>query len=292
MGHKILIYERGITISDTPLNINNIKRIMNELKIVYINNKMVRMLRATDAVLIIAADICTNPSKLFAKYDDTEKCMAEIPVSYADPGVGIPNGYTNPPLVYPNGYTNPPPALHSMEGNRAQLNRTQKVLALTEKGFSRYINKGRSAWTRALKDWYYAELQRMRITSGSPQPASPDQNHEQNRAVIDWLQNAYEKSTEPQERLAILESIRVLLAGQLAVAGRLPLPRAKPDDEALIAQCIEVVRAENEGSVRSFQRHFHLSHSRAWRIMAELERRGVVGPARGTESREVLSAQN
>ena len=60
------------------------------------------------------------------------------------------------------------------------------------------------------------------------------------------------------------------------------------DEEELIAKCIEVVRAENKASVRSFQRHFNLGYSRATRIMDELERRGVVGPAKGTEPREIL----
>lgn len=62
------------------------------------------------------------------------------------------------------------------------------------------------------------------------------------------------------------------------------------EDENLIQQCIEVIRHEQRGSVSLLQRRFRLGYSRAARIMDELEHRAIVGPAKGSEPRDVLIA--
>ncbi len=60
------------------------------------------------------------------------------------------------------------------------------------------------------------------------------------------------------------------------------------EDEGLIEQCVEVIRTEQKASVSLIQRRLRLGYTRATRIMDELERRGIVGPAKGAEPRDIL----
>jgi S-DNA-T family DNA segregation ATPase FtsK/SpoIIIE len=60
------------------------------------------------------------------------------------------------------------------------------------------------------------------------------------------------------------------------------------EDEALIEQCIEVIRSEHKASVSLLQRRLKLGYGRAARIMDELENRGIVGPSKGAEPRDIL----
>jgi S-DNA-T family DNA segregation ATPase FtsK/SpoIIIE len=63
---------------------------------------------------------------------------------------------------------------------------------------------------------------------------------------------------------------------------------ASEEDEDLIQQCIEVIRSEQKASVSLMQRRLRLGYTRAARIMDELELRGIVGPSRGAEPRDIL----
>ncbi len=60
------------------------------------------------------------------------------------------------------------------------------------------------------------------------------------------------------------------------------------EDESLIEQCIEVIRTEQKASVSLLQRRLRLGYTRAARIMDELENRGIVGPSKGAEPRDIL----
>ena len=60
------------------------------------------------------------------------------------------------------------------------------------------------------------------------------------------------------------------------------------EDEELIQQCIEVIRSEQKASVSLLQRRLRLGYTRAARIMDELENRGIVGPSKGAEPRDIL----
>ncbi len=60
------------------------------------------------------------------------------------------------------------------------------------------------------------------------------------------------------------------------------------EDEGLIEQCIEVIRSEQKASVSLLQRRLRLGYTRAARIMDELEDRGIVGPSKGAEPRDIL----
>jgi len=63
---------------------------------------------------------------------------------------------------------------------------------------------------------------------------------------------------------------------------------ASNEDEDLILQCIEVIRSEQKASVSLLQRRLRLGYTRAARIMDELEQRGIVGPSKGAEPRDIL----
>jgi S-DNA-T family DNA segregation ATPase FtsK/SpoIIIE len=63
---------------------------------------------------------------------------------------------------------------------------------------------------------------------------------------------------------------------------------ASDEDEDLIQQCIEVIRSEQKASVSLLQRRLRLGYTRAARIMDELEQRGIVGPSKGAEPRDIL----
>ena len=59
-------------------------------------------------------------------------------------------------------------------------------------------------------------------------------------------------------------------------------------DEELIQKCIEVIRSEKKASVSLLQRRLKLGYGRASRLMDELEDRGIVGPSKGAEPRDIL----
>ncbi len=64
--------------------------------------------------------------------------------------------------------------------------------------------------------------------------------------------------------------------------------KAESEDSTLLAECESFIRQEGRASISLLQRHFKLGYSRAARVMDALEKRGVVGPARGSEPREIL----
>ena len=68
----------------------------------------------------------------------------------------------------------------------------------------------------------------------------------------------------------------------------LPDTDASEEDEELVEQCIEVIRQTNRASVSVLQRRLRIGYTRAARIMDLLEERGVVGPNKGAEPREIL----
>lgn len=65
-------------------------------------------------------------------------------------------------------------------------------------------------------------------------------------------------------------------------------PSGTGEDEELIQACVEVIRSEQKASVPLLQRRLRLGYTRAARIMDELENRGIVGPNKGAEPRDIL----
>lgn len=78
------------------------------------------------------------------------------------------------------------------------------------------------------------------------------------------------------------------LASKLAKSSNVPDGEASDEDEELVEQCVEVIRQTNRASVSVLQRRLRIGYTRAARIMDLLEERGIVGPSRGAEPREIL----
>ncbi|MGH7940203.1 MAG: DNA translocase FtsK, partial [Limisphaerales bacterium] len=75
---------------------------------------------------------------------------------------------------------------------------------------------------------------------------------------------------------------------QLSKPAASDIPSGIDEDEDLIQDCIEVIRTEQKASVSLLQRRLRLGYTRAARIMDELENRGIVGPSKGAEPRDIL----
>jgi len=60
------------------------------------------------------------------------------------------------------------------------------------------------------------------------------------------------------------------------------------EDDQLIDMALKIIRETQRASTSSLQRRLRIGYTRAARIMDELEKRGIVGPARGSDPREIL----
>jgi DNA segregation ATPase FtsK/SpoIIIE, S-DNA-T family len=60
------------------------------------------------------------------------------------------------------------------------------------------------------------------------------------------------------------------------------------EHEDLIPECIEIIKTEQRASVSLLQRRLRLGYIRAASIMDEIEKRGIVGPSKGAEPRDIL----
>lgn len=65
-------------------------------------------------------------------------------------------------------------------------------------------------------------------------------------------------------------------------------PEVDGGDEELLEKCVEVIRTERKASVSLLQRRLKLGYGRASRLMDSLEDRGIVGPSKGAEPRDIL----
>ena len=60
------------------------------------------------------------------------------------------------------------------------------------------------------------------------------------------------------------------------------------EDDQLIEMSVQIIRETHRASTSSLQRRLRIGYTRAARIMDVLEERGIVGPARGSDPREIL----
>lgn len=60
------------------------------------------------------------------------------------------------------------------------------------------------------------------------------------------------------------------------------------EDEEVIEKAIEIIRQTRRASTSSLQRRLRLGYTRAARVMDLLQERGIVGPAHGSDPREIL----
>jgi len=85
---------------------------------------------------------------------------------------------------------------------------------------------------------------------------------------------------------ALLKNPKIAVKRRLDMLQKL---RSPDEDEKLVQQCIGIIRSEQKASISLLQRRLHLGYTEAARIMDELENRGIVGPSKGAEPRDILS---
>ncbi|MDA0578756.1 MAG: DNA translocase FtsK, partial [Verrucomicrobia bacterium] len=85
---------------------------------------------------------------------------------------------------------------------------------------------------------------------------------------------------EPAYEMAIHEKIEKADSGEAALDGE--------EDEDMLMRAVEIIRETRRASTSSLQRRMRIGYTRAARIMDILEERGVLGPPRGAEPREIL----
>ncbi len=78
------------------------------------------------------------------------------------------------------------------------------------------------------------------------------------------------------------------LQSKIEGRGGVDLPEAPEEDEELLQQAIEVIRQTRRASTSSIQRRLRIGYTRAARLIDILEEKGMVGPPRGAEPREIL----
>jgi S-DNA-T family DNA segregation ATPase FtsK/SpoIIIE len=59
-------------------------------------------------------------------------------------------------------------------------------------------------------------------------------------------------------------------------------------DDEIIRQAVDIIRETRRASTSSLQRRLRIGYTRAARVVDILEERGIVGPPRGAEPREIL----
>ncbi len=98
------------------------------------------------------------------------------------------------------------------------------------------------------------------------------------RAITDFLRHQGEPSYEVtiHEKLAKAEQ-----QGEGAVDDG-------AEDEDLLTRAVDIIRETRRASTSSLQRRLRIGYTRAARIMDILEERGILGPPRGAEPREIL----
>jgi DNA segregation ATPase FtsK/SpoIIIE, S-DNA-T family len=78
------------------------------------------------------------------------------------------------------------------------------------------------------------------------------------------------------------------LQAKIEGKGGVELPEASEEDEELLQQAVEVIRQTRRASTSSIQRRLRIGYTRAARLVDMLEEKGMVGPPRGAEPREIL----
>ena len=100
--------------------------------------------------------------------------------------------------------------------------------------------------------------------------------------------------TEDEEVHQVVEFIKNQGVGtsfELAVQEKIESKSAVVDsgeDDELLEQAISIIRETQRASTSSLQRRLRIGYTRAARLMDVLEERGVIGPPRGSDPREIL----
>lgn len=89
----------------------------------------------------------------------------------------------------------------------------------------------------------------------------------------------YKQQGKPRYETAITEKMQ-----------KAPVDQEAEEDEELIEKAVEIILQTRRASTSALQRRLRIGYTRAARVMDILEQRGIVGPPRGAEPREILIA--
>ncbi|MBL7114597.1 MAG: DNA translocase FtsK 4TM domain-containing protein [Kiritimatiellae bacterium] len=105
-------------------------------------------------------------------------------------------------------------------------------------------------------------------------------DHEINR-IVDFIKQQGEPVYEKQ----IQEQIKRASSGGGAGA---QVDKMSDEDDELLEQAVAIIRETGRASTSSLQRRLRIGYNRAGRLMDVLEEKGIVGPPRGSDPREIL----
>jgi len=97
------------------------------------------------------------------------------------------------------------------------------------------------------------------------------------RRITDFIRN----QAEPEYELEIKEKLDKSSGQETADVD-------DGSDEELIGKAVDIIRETRRASTSSLQRRLRIGYTRAARIIDVLEERGILGPPRGAEPREIL----
>jgi DNA segregation ATPase FtsK/SpoIIIE, S-DNA-T family len=95
--------------------------------------------------------------------------------------------------------------------------------------------------------------------------------------IVDFIK----KQSEPSYEAEIHEKLEKTTSGSAA-------DELDGDDEELVKQATNIIRETHRASTSSLQRRLRIGYTRAARIVDILEERGILGPPRGSDAREIL----
>ena len=78
------------------------------------------------------------------------------------------------------------------------------------------------------------------------------------------------------------------IAVQEKIESKLPETPESDEDSELLEAAVEIIRQTRRASTSSLQRRLRIGYNRAARLMDELENRGVIGPPKGSDPRDIL----
>ncbi len=102
--------------------------------------------------------------------------------------------------------------------------------------------------------------------------------------IVEWAKNQAEPSYEP----GIHEKIQNARSDSSSGSGNGGGNGNGDEDDELVEASIQIIRETHRASTSSLQRRLRIGYTRAARIMDLLEERGMIGPPRGSDPREIL----
>ncbi len=116
-------------------------------------------------------------------------------------------------------------------------------------------------------------------------------------SVVDFIKAHYNSESNNEEQSRILDAIeknaRETIKGKKGITGSLGGTDADGDyvddgDDVLLPRAVDLVLKAGMASTSGLQRSLGVGHSRAGRLMDQMEKKGYIGPYQGSKPRDVL----